>query len=144
MAAWRRVPRTVLALAGALLAALAVWAAPGSDTSSPSGEAPASQGAPSRTDGPPAFLPAEATTVLTQIQRGGPFDHPQDGGVFQNRERLLPEQPRGYYREYTVEAPGSADRGARRIITGGDPPRDYFYTADHYRSFRAFTIGRSR
>jgi ribonuclease T1 len=65
--------------------------------------------------------------------------------VFQNRERRLPAQPRGYYREYTVETPGSPDRGARRIVTGGGDggavlPREYFYTADHYRSFRRFDV----
>ncbi|RDZ26650.1 ribonuclease domain-containing protein [Lysobacter silvisoli] len=86
----------------------------------------------------PAFLPAEARDVLQRIARGGPYEHRQDGGTFQNRERRLPSQPRGYYREYTVETPGSDDRGARRIVTGGDPPREYWYTDDHYRSFRRF------
>ncbi|MFC5578856.1 ribonuclease domain-containing protein [Lysobacter niabensis] len=89
----------------------------------------------------PAFLPAEAHEVLRRIAQGGPFEHRQDGGVFQNRERQLPPQPRGYYREYTVETPGSRDRGARRIITGGQPPREYWYTDDHYRSFRRFQVG---
>src|SRR3546814_758601 len=70
----------------------------------------------------PAFLPAEAHETLRRIETGGPFEHRQDGGTFQNRERLLPQQPRGYYREYTVETPGSRDRGARRIVSGGDPP----------------------
>lgn len=68
----------------------------------------------------------------------GPFEHRQDGSTFQNRERRLPAQARGYYREYTVETPGSGDRGARRIVTGGDPPTEYYYTDDHYRSFRRF------
>jgi len=35
-----------------------------------------------------------------------------------------------------VDTPGAHDRGARRIITGGDPPVVYYYTDDHYRSFR--------
>lgn len=86
----------------------------------------------------PAFLPPEAAPVLAAIERGGPFAYRQDGGVFQNRERRLPARPRGYYREYTVDTPGSDDRGARRIVTGGDPPAEYWYTADHYRSFRRF------
>ena len=81
-------------------------------------------------------LPAEARDTLALIARGGPFAHRQDGSVFQNRERQLPSQPRGYYREYTVETPGSGDRGARRIVTGGDPPSEYWYSDDHYRSFR--------
>lgn len=86
----------------------------------------------------PTFLPPEARPVLAAIARGGPFEYRQDGGVFQNRERRLPARPRGYYREYTVDTPGSDDRGARRIVTGGDPPTEYWYTADHYRSFRRF------
>ncbi|WP_119716889.1 ribonuclease domain-containing protein [Cognatilysobacter tabacisoli] len=86
----------------------------------------------------PDFLPPEAGPVLAAIERGGPFEYRQDGGVFQNRERRLPARPRGYYREYTVDTPGSDDRGARRIVTGGDPPTEYWYTADHYRSFRRF------
>lgn len=91
----------------------------------------------------PAFLPAEAHDVLQRIARDGQFEYRQDGGVFQNRERRLPAQPRGYYREYTVETPGSRDRGARRIVTGGRPPREYWYTDDHYRSFRRFEVASS-
>ena len=51
-------------------------------------------------------------------------------------ERLLPQKPRGYYHEYTVPTPGAKTRGARRIVTGGDPPVVWYYSADHYRSFR--------
>lgn len=87
----------------------------------------------------PAFLPPEARDTLALIEAGGPFPHRQDGSTFQNREHRLPEHPRGYYREYTVETPGSGDRGARRIIAGGDPPSEFFYTDDHYDSFRRFT-----
>jgi len=86
--------------------------------------------------GAPAFLPPEAIDTLRLIERGGPFPYPRDGVTFQNREHRLPERPRGYYREYTVPTPGSPDRGARRIIAGGDPPEVYYYTGDHYRSFR--------
>jgi guanyl-specific ribonuclease Sa len=90
----------------------------------------------------PAFLPPEAHRTLALIAHGGPFPHRQDGGVFGNREHLLPSEPRGYYHEYTVETPGAHDRGARRIITGGNPPVVYYYTDDHYRSFRAFEVPR--
>lgn len=89
-------------------------------------------------DDAPAWLPPEARETLALIRAGGPYPYRQDGGVFQNRERLLPERPRGYYREYTVDTPGSRDRGARRIVSGGDPPAEFFYTDDHYRSFRRF------
>ena len=86
----------------------------------------------------PSFLPPEAASTLDSIARGGPFDHRQDGVTFGNYEGLLPKQPRGYYHEYTVETPGASTRGARRIITGGNPPAVYYYTGDHYQSFRRF------
>jgi len=78
-------------------------------------------------------LPPEARETIALIQQGGPFPYSKDGTTFQNRERLLPNQPRGYYREYTVITPGENDRGARRII-GGDNG-ELYYTADHYNSF---------
>jgi ribonuclease T1 len=90
----------------------------------------------------PSFLPPEAHTTLDEIARGGPFPHRQDGVVFGNYEGLLPQQPRGYYHEYTVETPGADTRGTRRIITGGTPPTVYYYTDDHYRSFRRFEVAR--
>lgn len=83
-----------------------------------------------------AGLPPEAIETLALIQRGGPFPYRKDGTTFQNRERLLPARPRGYYREYTVPTPGARDRGARRIVAGGNPPEVFYYTADHYSSFR--------
>lgn len=88
----------------------------------------------------PDFLPAEARTTIDRISHGGPFEHSQDGVVFGNYERLLPTRPRGYYHEYTVETPGARTRGARRIITGGTPPLVFYYTDDHYRSFRRFQV----
>ncbi|MEV8288826.1 ribonuclease [Streptomyces niveus] len=78
-------------------------------------------------------LPSQAHDTLDLIDQGGPYPYPQDGGVFQNREGLLPQQSTGYYHEYTVKTPGSPDRGARRIVTG-NTQQDY-YTADHYASF---------
>lgn len=92
------------------------------------------------TAGLPSFLPPEARVTLALIQRGGPFPHQQDGEVFGNYEHRLPSEPRGYYHEYTVETPGDRTRGARRIISGGNPPTVYYYTNDHYRSFRRFTV----
>ena len=89
----------------------------------------------------PAFLPAEARMTIGLIRRGGPFPHRQDGGVFGNREGHLPRQPRGWYHEYTVETPGLSHRGARRIVTGGNPPKTWHYTSDHYDSFRDFSPG---
>lgn len=79
-------------------------------------------------------LPPEARQALELIRRGGPFPYAKDGSTFGNREGLLPKKPRGYYREYTVKTPGSRDRGARRVVSGGTT--EYYYTDDHYRSFR--------
>jgi ribonuclease T1 len=81
-----------------------------------------------------ADLPPEARDTLTRIEAGGPFPYKQDGRVFHNREGLLPQRQRGYYREYTVRTPGARDRGARRIVAGREG--EYYYTEDHYRSFR--------
>jgi ribonuclease T1 len=79
-------------------------------------------------------LPAEARQTLALIKAGGPFPYSKDGSVFSNREGLLPKRSRGYYKEYTVKTPGARDRGARRIVSGA--PGEYYYTDDHYRSFR--------
>lgn len=89
-----------------------------------------------------AQLPQEARDTLLLIKKGGPFPHRKDGSVFGNLERRLPIRPRGHYREYTVVTPGARDRGARRIVAGqGDAgdvrsSNEYYYTDDHYRSFR--------
>ena len=86
-----------------------------------------------------ASLPADARQTEQLIRRGGPFPYAKDGAVFGNRERQLPRQSRGYYREYTVKTPGSRDRGARRIVCGGREaaaPEACYYTADHYASFK--------
>jgi ribonuclease T1 len=84
-------------------------------------------------------LPPEGVETLRLIKDGGPFPYSKDGSTFQNREGILPSQPKGFYQEYTVETPGSDDRGARRIIGGDDGSR--FYTDDHYASFREVVSG---
>jgi ribonuclease T1 len=84
-------------------------------------------------------LPVQGQEVMGLIRQGGPFRYEKDGSVFGNRERLLPSQKRGYYREYTVPTPGLSHRGARRIVCGGFKPRwpeACYYTEDHYSSFR--------
>jgi len=85
-----------------------------------------------------ADLPPEARRMIELIRQGGPFRYDKDGTVFGNRERLLPRQPRGHYTEYTVRTPGVRDRGARRIVVGGDPKvsGELWYTDDHYQTFR--------
>jgi ribonuclease T1 len=79
-------------------------------------------------------LPVQARQTIALIQQGGPFPYRQDGSVFQNRGNVLPKKPTGYYHEYTVPTPGSADRGARRIVAARDGT--FYYTSDHYNSFR--------
>jgi ribonuclease T1 len=84
-------------------------------------------------------LPPQGQEVMEQIRQGGPFRYEKDGTVFGNRERQLPSQRRGYYREYTVPTPGLSHRGAKRIVCGGKQPRSpdaCYYTEDHYSSFR--------
>ena len=84
-------------------------------------------------------LPREGQETYQLIRKGGPFPYEKDGTVFGNRERLLPRQARGFYREYTVRTPGLKHRGARRIVCGGlqvRQPQTCYYTQDHYASFR--------
>ncbi|GAB3767727.1 hypothetical protein GCM10028796_29940 [Ramlibacter monticola] len=87
-------------------------------------------------------LPRQGLETYELIRQGGPFPYDKDGTVFGNRERLLPAEKRGYYREYTVKTPGSRDRGARRIVCGGPArePHACYYTADHYTSFRKIVV----
>lgn len=96
-------------------------------------------------------LPPQALETLQLIRQGGPFPYDRDGVVFGNYEQYLPLRRRGYYREYTVNTPGLKHRGARRIVVGCEPLQpaaavlrlancrdggEFYYTADHYRSFR--------
>jgi ribonuclease T1 len=81
-----------------------------------------------------ASLPPEARTTMKLIDANGPFPYSRDGVTYNNLEKILPKQTKGYYHEYTVVTPGSKDRGARRIIAGGKGER--FYTDDHYASFK--------
>ena len=84
-------------------------------------------------------LPREGQETYQLIRKGGPFPYEKDGTVFGNRERILPRETRGFYREYTVRTPGVGHRGARRIVCGGQLPRTpqtCYYSADHYASFR--------
>jgi ribonuclease T1 len=121
-----RSPRPLLVLAGVLAALFAVLGVIGYVSR------PSAHGQPLATVRV-ADLPPQAQQTLLLIKAGGPFPYAEDGTVFTNREGLLPGRPSGYYREYTVVTPGSADRGARRIVAGGGVA---YYTDDHYASFR--------
>ena len=86
-----------------------------------------------------AQLPIQGQDMMKSIRAGGPFRYDKDGVVFGNRERILPANARGFYREYTVKTPGERTRGARRIVCGGLKPTIpdmCYYTDDHYASFR--------
>jgi ribonuclease T1 len=85
---------------------------------------------------PFAELPREARYTLELIKQGGPFPYAKDGTVFRNYEGVLPKRKRGYYHEFTVKTPGMRSRGARRIVTGGKPAAEYYYTDDHYATFK--------
>ena len=125
-----------------LVLAVALWNWLPRASNPANGTAPTNSSAMASAHSLPSYLPPEAHTTLQEITAGGPYPHRQDGVVFGNYEGLLPNEPRGYYHEYTVETPGAGDRGARRIITGGSPPQIYYYTDDHYHSFRSFQLDR--
>lgn len=128
----------------AVAAATATVAPKPTDAPTPTANAPPTDTSP--TDARPAQrasdlptiayaeLPPEAHDTIRLIDQGGPFPFRQDGTTFQNRERLLPIRPSGYYREYTVITPGAKNRAARRIVGGSDG--ELYYTEDHYSSFR--------
>lgn len=139
----------LVGLLAVVLVALGAWLVSGRDPGAPassSGESVTSTSAQVSATSPgavdpdsglpwvdPAALPPEARDVLALIDAGGPFPYDQDDEIFGNYEGLLPDHETGYYREYTVETPGSDDRGARRIIAGAAGER--YWTADHYASF---------
>jgi ribonuclease T1 len=86
-----------------------------------------------------ADLPKQGRETYALILAGGPFPYEKDGTVFGNRERQLPAQKRGFYREYTVKTPYARNRGAKRIVCGGSQPvkpEVCYYTNDHYASFK--------
>lgn len=72
--------------------------------------------------------------TLDRIERGKRLRFPNDGVVFENRERRLPAKPSGYYHEYVLPTRGNDGPGPQRIVTGRDG--ETYYTPDHYRTFR--------
>lgn len=126
-------------VACAAAAAMLTPGAASARTAAPLPASPASAAAPSIAL---AELPLQGRRTYALIHAGGPFPFDKDGTVFGNRERLLPQQRRGYWREYTVRTPGVRHRGARRIVCGGalpSTPEVCYYSADHYASFREIT-----
>jgi ribonuclease T1 len=136
---WRRPQLALLALVVAVGVGYGIEALHqgGSATTRPSATANASTAPPSGSVGL-SSLPVQVAQTVRLIKAGGPFPYSQDGVVFDNNEHLLPSQPRGYYHEYTVPTPGASDRATRRIVTGRNG--EYFYTSDHYESFRRLNL----
>ncbi len=141
------VGRHFMALCVAVLVVVLLAAIAGCGTATSAGSATTDIGTVATTPLPTSFdrsdgyatiaytdLPKQAKETVRLIDAGGPYPYRKDGSVFSNREKLLPRKGSGYYREYTVDTPGSSDRGTRRIIQGKDGTM--YYTDDHYRSFR--------
>jgi guanyl-specific ribonuclease Sa len=76
----------------------------------------------------------DLSSTVARILRGEAHTHRNDGAVFGNRERRLPRRPRGYYREYVHPTRGRRGPGPQRIIVG--ERGDWYYTPDHYQTFR--------
>ncbi len=72
--------------------------------------------------------------ALERIARAEADPHPNDGSIFRNRERLLPQKPQGYYREYVIRTPGIGHAGPQRLVIGQEG--EVYYTSDHYQSFK--------
>lgn len=141
--------RTLTLVAVCVLVMVGGWLLARTPPTTPSAPTP-SVAAPATMAGvltcPLASLPPEVADTVEDIHSNGPFPFPRnDGVVFGNREAHLPDEARGYYREYTVITPGASHRSTRRIVTGGTrrtDPREYFYTDDHYDSFCLVTDAR--
>ncbi len=71
--------------------------------------------------------------TLARIDAGKKLKFRNDGTVFQNRERRLPAQASGYYREWVHPTPGLSGPGPQRVVTGAKG--EAFYTPDHYQTF---------
>ncbi|MHB0996264.1 MAG: guanyl-specific ribonuclease [Elusimicrobiales bacterium] len=93
--------------------------------------------------------------LLALIRSGKPLPFDPDGSTFKNKEGRLPQQPAGYYREYTLltfdaphkvkigdrtydVAPDLSSRGSERVIIGGG--EKIYYTPDHYANFILLTV----
>jgi guanyl-specific ribonuclease Sa len=98
-------------------------------------------------------------TILELIQKihdNTPLPYSHDGITYNNKEGHLPQQPTGFYKEYTLippansawtitiggqayqVSPNTGGRGAERIIIGNGEL--VYYTPDHYRTFIQLTI----
>ncbi len=71
--------------------------------------------------------------TLVRIDQGKRLSYRNDGSVFQNRERRIPREASGHYREWVHPTKGFSGPGPQRVVTGKN--REIYYTPDHYDSF---------
>ena len=72
--------------------------------------------------------------VFARIEKGVRDAHDNDGAVFGNFERRLPQKSdRQYYREYVIRTPNLREVGPQRLIIG--KRGEAYYTPDHYENF---------
>jgi len=97
--------------------------------------------------------------LISKISKCEKLPFREDGQIFQNKEKKLPEMPLGYYREYTLIVPkdsmqqfyiGNTQytaypsygvRGPERLIIGGG--EIIYYTPTHYDNFEKINIVKS-
>lgn len=124
-------------------------AAPARDEKAGNGPAPA----PGKTFTPVVQDAARVKAIMklvTDIYNNNHLPYSQDGTTFKNKEGKLPQQPAGFYKEYTLltgnaphvvtignntydVAPDLSARGSERVIIGGG--QKIYYTPDHYKNF---------
>ncbi len=83
------------------------------------------------------IVPVDLQKTVDRIAAGQRLPFRNDGSTFANRERLLPQKPHGYYREYVHPTGGVSGPGGRRLVIG--QLGEMYYTADHYRTFTQVT-----
>lgn len=74
----------------------------------------------------------EVNNTLDRMEHGVQ-KYARDGEVFRNDRGLLPKRAEGYYKEFTVDTPGSKTRGPRRIVQGAKG--ETYYSDNHYETF---------
>jgi len=76
----------------------------------------------------------DLSRTLDRIDRGIRLRFSHDGIVFENREKRLPIEARGYYHEFIHPTPDDNGPGGQRVVMGRKG--EVYYTPDHYRTFR--------
>ncbi len=71
--------------------------------------------------------------AIERIAAGEKHPHRNDGSIFRNFEKILPQKPSGYYREYVVPTMGIHGPGPQRLVIGKEG--EIYYTPDHYETF---------